>query len=462
MAGTAFPFPRSSTPGARPGEGEGRYLNCHAVQEGGRTYVRRDPGLVTLSATGKSAPLRGMLDVNGVKYAVFNGAVVTVSAGGAVTTLTGAIPGSDGVTLARNNKVTGGVSTPDIVAVRESGGAYLLSASAVSAYPDADLPASVNSVDFLGGYFLFSLPDGRIFASDLNSTAINALSFATAENRADGLRRIAVSGNIAYAFGSSTIEPYVNVGTAPFPLQRAATVPPIGILTTMAVAGHEEAWNNPVFFVASDRTVRTLQGYETATVSTADVDRFIAASTIASLELCVFVWNGRGFVAVSSDAGTWVYDVSANAWHEKTSKLTTPARWRASRSIYSNGLWVFGDTLGGNLQALTATLSENGQPLPWLIQSGPLKDFPARIACRLSADFTEAAEQVLVSWSHDGGKTWSDELTRSLADAGRWPLSVASLGLGTQHGLIVRFRGEGTADFSFSGATAERLAARGT
>ncbi|MEK1931855.1 MAG: hypothetical protein AAAC47_19145, partial [Pararhizobium sp.] len=232
MPGSPFPFPKSSTPGARPGEGEGRLFNCYNVVEGDRTYVRRTAGLAQLVATGKTG-IRGLIDINGVLYVVFTGSVVTVS-GTTVTTLTGSIPGSDGVTLARNNKVTAGASTPDIVAVRESGGAYVLTSSTVSAYPDADLPSTVNSVTFLEGFFLFSIPDGRIFASDLNTTAINALSFATAEARSDGLRRIIVRGNISYAMGGTTIEPWKNVGTSPFPLQRSPTVLQVGLLTTMA------------------------------------------------------------------------------------------------------------------------------------------------------------------------------------------------------------------------------------
>jgi hypothetical protein len=452
-----LPFPKSSTPGVRPGEGEGRYVNCYPVQEGDRSYVRRVAGLTRSVATGKTG-IRGMLDVNGVIYVVFTGSVVTVAADGAVTTLTGSIPGSDGVTLARNNKVTSGVSTPDIVAVREGGGAYLLSATTVAAYPDADLPATVNSVDFLGGYFLFSIPDGRLFASELNATQINALSFTTAESRSDGLRRVAVQGSLAYGFGGSTIEPYQNVGTSPFPLQRAATVPPVGVLTTMAVAGFQETWNGPLYFVASDRTVKALSGYETATISTPDVDRFIAASSTATVAVDVFVWQGRQFVAVSSGSGSWIYDTVERSWHERQS--IGAARWRATRSIYANEQWLFGDTQSGDLLTLSTTLTENDATLSGLIQSGPLKDFPARVAARLSADFTQADITIHVSWSHDGGKTWSSELQRSLADADTWPVSVSNLGLSTHAGLIVRFRWDGSADFSFLGATADRLDVR--
>lgn len=458
MAAKPFAFPKSSTPGARAGEGEGRYMNCYPVSEGDRGYVRRVPGLASLAATGKTL-LRGILNVNGSFYAVWNGSV-TVTTDGVTTTLTGTVPGTDGVTLARNNKVTGGVSTPDIVAVRESGGAYVLTSTTVSAYPDADLPETVNSVDFMGGYFLFSIPDGRLFASELNSTDINALSFTTAESRADGLRRIVVRGNIAYALGASTVEPYVNVGTSPFPLQRAATVLSVGLLTTMAVSGAEEAWNNPIFFVSSDKVVKAMSGYEAATVSTADVERFIAASAVSTIETLVYTDNGRPYFAISSDAGTWVLDVTASTWHERVS--AGASRWRASRSVYGTDQWIFGDTSSGDLLGLTSTLTEKGTELGGFVQSGQLKAFPARVATKLVADFTEADITIFVSWSHDGGKTWSTELQRSIENADRWPPSVANLGLSTQHGIIVKFRWTGAADFSFGGAVADRLDVRRT
>ncbi|CAN7663027.1 hypothetical protein LJR009_006051 [Bosea sp. LjRoot9] len=451
-----LPFPKSSTPGVRPGEGEGRYVNCEAVEEGGRSYVRRAAGLARLVATGK-AGIRGLLDVNGVLYVVWTGSVTTVT-GTTVATLTGSIPGSDGVTLARNNNVTSGVSTPDIVAVREGGGAYVLTATTVSAYPDADLPATVNSVTFLEGFFLFSIRDGRVFASELNSTDINALSFATAEARSDGLRRIIVRGNISYAMGGTTIEPWKNIGASPFPLQRSPTVMQVGLLTTMAVAGFEDSWNAPTYFVSADKRVMALGGYEIAPVSTPDVERFLSASTASTVEITAFVWKGRSRIAVSSDIGTWLFDVEAQAWCERVS--TGATRWRAKFSTYSGDQWVFGDALSGDLLGMSDTLTENGAVLGGLIQSGPLKDFPARVAARLSADCTQAQITIYVSWSHDGGKSWSTELPRSLAEADKWPVSVSNLGLSTQAGLIVRFRWEGAADFSFLGAAASRIDAR--
>lgn len=451
-----FPFPRSSTPGSRPGEGEGRYVNCAQVREGDRSYVRPVHGLETLYVTGH-AGIRGMLDVGGSLYVVFPGYVIKVSGSG-ITTLSGSVPGDDGVTMARNNKTTDGAITPDVVVVRSTGGAYVLTTGSVSAYPDADLPSDVNSVDFKDGYFFFSVPDGRLFASELNSTDVNALSFTTAESRPDGLLRVIAHGSHVYAMGQSTIEPYLNHGLSPFPFQRETSVIPVGLFATMAAVGNEAAWDRALYFIASDGTVRSLSGYDTAVVSTPDVDRFIAAADRSSLEMLVYTREGAAYLAVSSDDKSWVLDVGAGAWHERES--TGHTRWRSSRSEYSGNRWILGDRFTGDLMTTSAPMMERGQPLGGMLQSGALKDFPSRIAAAMTAGFTQAETTMRVSWSHDGGGSFGTELERSLSQCDRYPVLVSNLGLSTHHGLIARFRWEGGADFSFSGATAERVSRR--
>jgi hypothetical protein len=308
----------SSTPGLRPGEGEGRLINASTDKAGDTFYIRRTPGLVAFANTGKSGP-RGLIDVNGTIYAAYTDCVVKIAPGGAVTVLSGTLPGSDGVTFARNNKVTSGASTPDVVAVRESGAAYLISTTTVSAYPDADLPTTVNSASFLDGFLVYTIADGRIFASELNSTDINALSFATAEAQSDGLLRGIAYGGLFYAMGQSSIEPWRNIGASPFPLQRSTSIIPVGILTTMAVAGFEPGYDRNPYFVAHDGTVRALTGYEATPVSTPDVEAFIARSTVSTLEASVYTAKGKSFWVLSSDQGTWELNVTTGLWHERQS-----------------------------------------------------------------------------------------------------------------------------------------------
>ncbi|MBA1156930.1 hypothetical protein [Microvirga mediterraneensis] len=427
-------------------------INGYAEQAGDTIYIRRTPGLLGLADTGKTGP-RGLIDVNGVLYAAYTDSVVKVT-GTTVAALTGTLTGTDGVTLARNNRVTSGAATPDVVAVRSTGGAYLLSSTAISAYPDADLPATVNSVDFLDGFFVFTVADGRIFASELNSTATEALSFASAEAKPDGLVRGFVHAGTYYACGTETIEPWKNVGAQPFPLVRHTSVIPVGLLTAMAVAGFETGWDREPFFVAHDGTVRALRGFDATKVSTPDVEAFIAESTVSTLEACVYTAKGNAFWTLSSDQGTWELNVTTGQWHERAS--TGLNRWRGSRSVKSGGRWIVGDKLSGNLLVVSDTLrTELGQPVTWTIVSAPLKDFPARVAIPgLFGDFTQAdGALVNVSWSHDGGKTWATSVPRTLDTADRYPVRVNRIGLSTQHGLRARYSSSSEADFSFLGAS---------
>lgn len=444
----AVPFPTSSTPGRLSGEGEGRLVNAFVEKAGQTIYWRRVPGLtIDRDLGGQSGP-RGMAEVSGTVYLAYSGAVVSVPVSG-LPGYSGAIPGSDGVTFARNNRAP----SPDLVAVRENGGAYVVAPS-FGSYPDVDLPTSVNSVTFLDGFFLYTTPDGRIFASDLNSTAVNSLSFAVAESKPDGLKRGIVHGGTFYAMGTSTIEPWRNLGSSPFPLQRATSIMPVGLLTTMAVAGFEEGWDHNPIFVAHDGTVREIKGYETETVSTPDVERFIADSNPGLLGASVYTHRGHAIWSLSSNAGTWEYDVTTKAWHERVSAGLS--RWRASRSVKSAGRWVFGDVLSASLLALSEyTYTEAGQALVWTIESGDLAEYPARVAIpSLFLDFAKGASAtVAVSWSHDGGKTWSTPVNRTLMEAERYSARVNRLGLAGNRGLRVRLSVTDAVDLSFIGAS---------
>lgn len=459
-----LPFPRSSTPGHGIGEGEGRLVNAYVEKAGDTYYQRRVPGLVqfTNGNPGLSGP-RGMANGGGIVFAVYATGVVAVGGLGNFTVFSGSIPGTDGVTIAHNNK------TPafDVVAVRESGGAYILTGSnIVTPYPDPDLPATVNSVSFMDGYFVFTIADGRIMTTGItgaptNTTSIDPLSFATAESRPDGLKRGITHGGVFWAMGDDTIEPWLNPGDLePFPFTRGASVVPVGLLTTMAVAGFEEGWGESFYFVGHDGTVRQMAGYDAKVVSTPDVERFIASSAKSSLEASVYTFRGHSIWSLSSDTGTWEYNVTSGAWHER--KSPGQVRWRASRSLKLFDKWIVADSLSGALYQVTdAVKTEGGTAITWTVESAPLKDYPSRVAIpELMADFTEADANVDVSWSHDGGKSWIGPVTRSLSTASKWPVRVNRLGMATHHGLRARFSVTDDADFSLMGASVPKPAVR--
>jgi hypothetical protein len=455
-----IPFPRSSTPGRLPGEGEGRLINVRAATNGDTPYLTRVPGLVGLgSGSGQVLP-RGLFAYVSVPgsalLAAYSNVIRQFDIYGNVYVYSGSLPGTDMVTMAQNIRSP----LPDVVAVRQSGGAYHIpiGGNAVNAYPDPDLPATVNSVSSLSSYFLFTDPNtGRIWASGLGNTSIDGLSFASAESHPDLLIRGISVGNTFYAFGTESIEPWLNLGRSPFPLVRQQTVIPVGLLEFGAVAGAQEGWDREMIFVAPNGTVISLDGYTPRPISTPPVERFIADSTAGTFEANVYAVEGQSYWSLTTSAGTWEYNLATGSWHERVS--TGLSTWRASRTAKVYGSWFALDRLSDKLLKITTVATENGAVMPVTLESGDLKGFPewAKIPA-LFLEFTRGQGSINVSWSKNGGATWSTPEAISLTDL-EGPARLNNLGTASPLGLRVRLTTNGTFPFSFLSANVPDLAA---
>src|SRR5215472_4048999 len=179
---TDVPFPMLTTPGQHPMVAGGRLINCYperlAATAGKPNAYWRVPGLSSWG-TAPSGAYRGGIQVSGTFYGLFGTTLYSwTSAGGAGTALTGSIPGTQFCWFTANQ-----ATTPDIAIVSPGVGAFWLAAGsgAVSSYPDIDVGVP-NNVTFFQGYFLFTEGDGKTLASDLNTTSINPINFATAQS----------------------------------------------------------------------------------------------------------------------------------------------------------------------------------------------------------------------------------------------------------------------------------------
>lgn len=459
MAPAQLSFPRSSTPGSLPGEGEGRLINAVLEKLGDGVLLRRCAGLATSGSASTGSGPRGLTEYFGYLIACYNGALIAWS-GSTPFTITGGLTGSAPVTFAQNLKQP----APDLVVCRSTGGAQIITgASSTSAYPDADLPATVNSVANLSAYFIFSDPtDNKIWASQVNSTDVSALSYATAESAPGKLRRVIRSGNAVLALCEDRIEPWVNVGASPFPLKRHTTVVPVGLLEFGAIAGAQQGWDRDLLFVAHDGTVRQLRGYEAAPVSTPDVERFIADSTSGTFDAQVYTDRGRSFWSLSSDRGTWVYCVDQSSWAERQS---AGARWRGTATCKSGQTWYALDRSSGSVLTISAAnLSDVSDPLTFYAESSPFKAFPLRASIpAVHLDFTRGnGGNCEFSFSKDGGRNWSDWETASLGSTGEddGPVIFNRLGQASTHGLRVRVRVSDAVAFSFMGGSFPDFALR--
>jgi hypothetical protein len=430
------------------------------------------PGLAPFTDIGVATP-RGQFDVNGLLYAARNNAALTVTSSGTVTALTGALSGSDLVTWAKNNRSP----TPDVVAVSLANGAFSVSSTAVTAYPDGNLTGAnqPNSVSFLDGYFLFTIADGRIFASGVNDIWVsdsdhtqNALSVARAD-LSDGLVRGTSASGLFYAWGKKACTVYSDAATSPFPLARSGVIQ-VGLIGAAAITGFDPGWGLAQYFVATDNSVRRVDGFAAIPVSNKDVERDLAAQTDKTqIEMSCYVIGGRPAIVVKGPNFCWEMNAATGFWNERRSADMNT--WRVSRSVYFSGKWYYGDTLTTQLAEISfTTYDELGVAFTARLESGPLKQFPHRIRCAgAQFDFTTGVgvpgtsdstdPSLWISTSRDGGATWSTPIVRrGLGQQGDFqrPVFVNRLGgIATQHGIRFRLDTSSPVYSTFRGGRAD-------
>jgi hypothetical protein len=299
----------------------------------------------------------------------------------------------------------------------------------------SSLPAP-NSITFLDGYLVFSIPDGRIFQTNLNDAlTVNALGFATASSRSDGLRRIITHRGALIVLGESSLEIWEDVGTTPFAFAPIRADIDIGCIAGQSVAIVADA----LMWVDQNGVVRQLSASEPVRISTHALERAISNLTWDERRGLYAVYthfNGHDFYALTSPYWTWEFDLATGLWHERASGGLS--NWFAQGFESFNGKVVIGSSQDASLHVLDDTSqTESGNPYLFLAQSAPLHAFPkGLIVDQLDVDIIPgvgitgtgvdgANPKLMLDWSDDGGRTWSGGRVASLGRVGE-RLAVAS------------------------------------
>ena len=502
-------FPTSSNPGLRPQESAGRLVNAFIEKSEsgapGQTLWRRSCGL-KFGGSGVSVHTRGFqafrdtdqLAAGERGWATALWAtndqlhlITEIPGTGEYTVnLVGPLLGQEPVTFGRNS------AFPDpqvVVCTDPNGGDFPGTFQVFGHVPpvpyheiDTDLPPNPTSVCGAHGYFVWSYQNGLIYASDLNSTAVNALSFNTERNSEDqAVLRVVWFSNRLYAFGDRWIGVYRDAGTVPFPFLREASIPR-GLVSTHAVAGWESGWPNELIWAGNDYIVYKLNGLTPVPISNDAVSRSIESGLKNGclLEAFVYMLGRNAFWTLTAQhpfrpefEWTWEYNATTGQWNERNSRNYT--HWRGHRSIKGSRDWLIGDGVRNNFyrvdedffqEALTAETSDTPA---WLIESGVMSGFPQRtIIPRASFNITSAAGRtpvpgnddprvavptVKIFWSLDGGYTWGNPLVRALGPIGdaRYYPSIINSGLSRGFGIRFRLQVEDAVHVGFAGGEIE-------
>jgi glutamine cyclotransferase len=337
--------------------------------------------------------------------------------------LLGTVPGSGYVDM---------MGDSDEVLCITNGTAYRYFNGTVAEIADADFPGAQWG-EYLDGYAIIGPGDGKVYVNQTpgDFSAWNALDFATAEGAPDDIIGGIVDHRQAFFGGRETIEIWENTGNADFPLERSpGGFIELGLGSTFGFAKH----SNSVFFYASDGTIRTLSGYDPIRISTHAVEQAIEAYADKRCTTLTWTESGHAMVGFTWAEGTWVYDLSTQLWHERQSYGRT--RWRPVFSLRAYDKWIVGDYLSNKLGYLDpSTFSEWGDVLRWSATCPSINQENQFVRHqRLELIFETGVglltgqgsdPQVMLRFSDDGGRTWSNEHWRSLGTQGAYRDRVA-------------------------------------
>ena len=427
-------FPLTTAPGERPQEAAGRLINCYAEPRGKGFVIHRCPGS---SVFGGSSPptfdgkYRGGAVVGSLLYPIFGGKLYTVTSA-AVANEVGSIAGTDKAFIARNNN-----ATPQLAIVAGGSVYEVINVNTLQAFTDANI-GSPNSVCFHDGYFMFTYGNGDVQASGVNDITINTNHKARAESNPDGLYRGWSYQGQFFAGGPNSIEVWgAPIRSTGFPLTRIGYNITPGLIAPHAIAGFEPEFGRSPIYVASDKTVRQLVGYEPVKISPPDLDALIEqVADPSELEAHAYVSQGHAFWQLSSSTWTWTFVLTNKKWHERRSYLKM--RSRQSLSVKFDNQWLVGDTDANQLLIVNHALhTEAAQPIVVTVESidsghspkrRPVKSaefyFTTGVGVATGEDPIATNPEVLISWSNDGGGTWAVPWIRNLGRQARSEIRV--------------------------------------
>lgn len=370
-----------SNPGRYGQDGAARIINGYVEEAGAEAKhpvpIYASAGLADFATLTDGGAVRGMIDINQYLYTVAGRSIYRVTTSGTVLRIGGL--GVDGhVTMARNRRSP----TPQIAVVCEGIG-KIITGTIVTDLSDSDLPPP-NSVFDLGGFFIFTIKDGRFFISAIDDTAIDALDFATAEANPDGLVIGKALGQNAVLFGTRSIEFWTLTGAADFPFSRAHVIN-VGCYAAGSVAEipiiTQQTVTDSLAFAATDRAgsyagICLLENFSARKISTHSVDRDVEAEPDPnSITSCAWSDGGHAFYCISGSTFSWCWDSATGQWHERQSYGLK--RWKV-RSVrpFAGGL-IAGDHTTNKLYRMHHDMTdEAGDPLIMTIQTPPVHAFP--------------------------------------------------------------------------------------
>jgi hypothetical protein len=390
-------------------------------------------GIAAISTIG-TGPIRGVLSLNNRLFVVSGEWLYEAFANGGSAAL-GTIPGSERVRVE-------GDGTNLMVTTATAG--YYYDGTTVSQIADSDYPV-LRSLANIDGYYIGVLPDtGQFYLSlNRNPASWDGLDFATAEKYPDDLIQVIVNYGEAILLGRESGEVWVNTGASDFTLERQ----PTGVFEK----GCSSPWgaakaDNRVFFPGHDGIVYALNGYQPERISTHAIEQAMAAAVDKEFIGQAWTEGGHSFYGLTCADFSFAYDISTGLWSRRRS--FGAENWQVTHTVrcFSKQLAFSGNRMG---ELTHAAFAEWGEVLRMSAVSPPIYDDNKRIFhSRVELVFEQGVglltgqgsdPQVMLRFSDDGGRKWSNEKWRSLGATGQYRSRCIWSRLGSSRDRIYEF-----------------------
>lgn len=435
------------------------FLEQYPAAAGTKWALRGCPGLEEWADVGIRSPVRGMLATEDYLYAVIDKTVFKFDSDGDETEIGNLNTAIGLVSMARN--------PTQIMIVDRSGAGYILTIAtdALAEIADADFPEA-ESVTFQDGYFIVHQADQATF----NISALNdgeswdALDFHSAAWKPDDIVRIFSYQRDLYIFGSLGTEVwYWNGSATAFPYSRRD-----GTEIEMGLSAKDApgSINNAILWLGQDEhgyahVIRSV-GFQPQIVSSPAVTEAINSYSTISDAIGLTYWIDKHpmyEIIFPTEDKSWCFDLSMQnpdqAWHERMSRRQeddgsiTRGRHRINCNAFFAGKQLVGDYSNGKIyehsrdaydedgttmEAIRTTAGFNAnQDLISVSELGVLYGPGVGLVSGQGSDPLS-----IISWSHDGGKRWSNEHQVSIGKIGEYENRARVLQCGQGRNWVVR------------------------
>jgi len=286
-----------------------------------------------------------------------------------------------------------------------------------------------NTVAYQDGYFIFNRANtGQFFLSELLSVNFDPLDYASAEGAPDDTLAVLSDHRELWLFGEHSVEVWYNSGDPDFPFERMQ-----GAFVEKGIAAPHSATkiDNSVFWLGEDGVVYRANGYIPQRISTHAVEFSIENGKISDSFSYTYTEEGHLFYVVTfpSQNLTWCYDVSTGMWHERSHIEWGRHHSNCYARCYDRHL--VGDFQNNIIYMLDmSSYSDHGDPIRRELVTPQVHAGRSRVSMSSFEIDMESGvgivdgygsnPQAMLSWSDDGGKTWSNEYFADIGKIGNY------------------------------------------